>query len=205
MRKMKLLAALLAVLMLLPGCNSSKTTDKKAETVERITWEPVYNDHQCGLQANQTRAEGLRQETMTEEEIKSIVPAELLNSFKTTGTASFKSGNTVYDVSLQMRLQGGNALIVLGNDVNSGACCLSIGFGGTETKSKCGELEYSIFRQITKDGMILEAFSKINGIPMLVRLDTKNAQNDKLVFERILESFARTKAGELTLSGIKPN
>ena len=86
-----------------------------------------------------------------------------------------------------------------------GACCLSIGFGGTETKSKCGELEYSIFRRITKDGMILEAFSKINGIPFLLRIDTKNAQNDKLVFERILESFARTKADTLTLSGIKPN
>ena len=210
MRKVKLLAAMLAVLMLFSACGNSKTekkgsADKKAEQGQYITWEPVYNDHQCGLQANRTEVAGLRHEPMSEEDVQSVMPADLLSSFKTTGTAAFKEGNTVYNVLLQMRLQEGTATILLGNDVNGGACCLSIGFGGTETKSKCGELEYSIFRQITKDGMILEAFSKINGIPFLLRIDTKNAQNNKIVFERILEAFARTKADTLTLSGIKPN
>ena len=53
--------------------------------------------------------------------------------------------------------------------------------------------------------MELTALGEVNDVLMLASIDSKNPQNDKIVFERILESFSRTKADTLTLSGIKPN
>ena len=209
MRKIKILAVLLSVMLLLPACGSAKKetrVERKTEPKDYLAWTPVYNDHQkCGVQINRPSPEGMWKETMTEAELRSVVPEEILASFDTTGTSYFKKDNTIYNLVIKMPLQEGTAVLVLGNDVNRGACCYSVGFGGGGEKSKCGTLEYAIFRRLSGETTTLEAFSKIAGIPFLLRVDTKTPENNKIVFERILEAFARTKADTLTLSEIKPN
>jgi len=206
-RKIKLIAVALLILLAFSACTSDETAaaeKENKETVRYIDWTPVYNDHQCVRQTNPTQPQNLKQLLLTEKQIQSLVPEELLRSMKTTGFAEFR-GETVYQVILQMRLQEGFATVVLGENVTTNACCASIGHGINDQKSACGDATFTIYRKIKSGGMELTALGEVNDVLMLVSIDSKNPQNDKLVFERILEAFSRVKGTGLTLSGIKPN
>ena len=207
MRKIRIIALLLVALMTLCACGSGDNTGEKerGETVKFLSWTPIYNDHQCVAQDGPKKPEDLREITLTDAQIGTLVPAELLSDFKTTGYGYFRGNNVLYHVVLEMKLQQGSATVVLGTNVTSHACCASIGHGLSDQKSACGDATFTIYRKIKSGGMELTALGEVNDVLMLVSIDSKNPQNDKIVFERILESFSRTKADTLTLSGIKPN
>lgn len=205
MRKVRIIALLLITVLILSACASAEEETVRKDPAQQIEWTPVYNAHQCGMQAGQMRPSGTTQRALTEEEIRSLVPGELLVSMKTTGFVYYLEENGIHSVSLQMKLQDGYAIIIMGKDARIGACCVSLGNGVNDQKTQCGEVEYYLYRQIASGGMNLSALGQVNEIPILVRIDSKQPANDKVIFENILEAFSRLKGTSLTLSEIKFN
>lgn len=89
---------------------------------------------------------------------------------------------------------------MMGTDVGRAGCCFSVAQKNYAQKlCQCGSVEYALFH----DSSLLIGVGSLNGIPMLVRMD-RDPEQDRPVFENILENFARYQGTSLSLSELKP-
>ena len=200
MKKLMVCFLLLSVSLCFFACKVQEATPVSKEP---ITWTPIYNDHECGVQASRSLPEGVTERKLTENEIKTVVPEALLS--KTEGTAYFFPDGSVYYLCMHIQLGEEYASVCLGRGFDWGGCCLSItNDGAAEKTSLCGNVEYSLFRQERPGSDMLLGTGRLNGIPILVRIDTNMISQQTAEFENILELFARYEGDTLSFSDIKP-
>ena len=196
MKKRLLFVCLICLCIFLCACEASEP--------KPISWEPVYNTHDiCGVQASRMLPEGTTKRDLTEAEIAGIVPETLLVGGKITGTAYFKPDKELYYMALQMQ-QGEYVASVLLGDISWGGCCMSVTFDGYAKRTCfCDTTEYALFRRDNKCGLLI-GHGKVNGIPLLVRMEADDPGEIQPVFENILENFVRYKQDSLNVSWLKP-
>ena len=194
----------ICLVVFLPGCTSpaQDTTPPTQETTlpTPIQWTPVYNDHSvCGVQVQSMLPEGATKRDLTAAEIATIVPESLLSQGEIYGYVYFLEDGSLYYLALRLEAEGRYATVLLGNDVGRGGCCISVAQENyAQQLCQCGNVEYALFRDD-----ILIGVGKLNGIPMLVRMD-RDPEQDQPIFENILENFARYQGTSLSLSELKP-
>ena len=93
--------------------------------------------------------------------------------------------------------------ICLGEYLYSNSCCSSDYLIKGE-KSHCAGVEYTLKKRENRASSSLIAVGELNGVPIMVRMDTQDLDGGKLVFEKILEAFAVCKGTNLSLSHIQP-
>lgn len=218
MRK-SLMTFLLVLGMLLPGCNATpegtiqQVTSEPTELaiitetpeimdIPEVEWTPVYNTHRC-IDPLPSMVQPKNRE-LEQYEIAQIVPGILRTGEPVTGRVYFCEDNTIHHVVVYIPNGDYSVPICLGEYLYSNGCCSSAYIIKGE-KSHCAGVEYTLKKREGRVYSTLIAVGELNGVPIMVRMDTKDLDGGKLVFERILEAFACTKADTLTLSGIKPN
>lgn len=105
------------------------------------------------------------------------------------GIVTFLEDGTAYQVVLDLDSVDSSVIVYMGEKTELGACCVSR--EKDAKKSICGDVEYTIYRSErteTSAGVMAEAV--IHNIPILIRMDSENIDEDIAVFEAVLESFS---------------
>lgn len=203
-----LVLLILSLAIILTGCHSQtpKATEIPLyrEVKQPILWTPVYNDHECGLLVSRGLPEGATQRDLTCEEIAGLAPETILADLETTGYARFLQDGSLFYAVLQMKLGENSATVSLGQAADWNACCMSLCAQDGEV-SACGETVYRLYCVEHPNEKSFIAYGQLNGEPILVRIDTKNPEQVRGIFENILKDFAYYRGNNLNLNTLKAN
>ncbi len=195
---MKKLCFVFLLIALLTGCANIKETETTASTettaITERAWTPVYNGHSCGVQAQWSDILCAYSEELSAEQITLFLPEKEMKDTDVSATADFKEDGSVLRVKLFLKQSDTEITVVIGNDAERSACCLSL--EADAIASFCGDVSYVIYE---KDTTML-AQTTINDLPVMVRLHGKNTQENKAFFEEVLECFSWYGAGKPTLA-----
>lgn len=189
---MKKLCLALLLAVLLAGCGNVQGTETTDPITER-EWTPIYNSHVCGLQVQWSDSLCTCSEELTKEQAALFLPEKEIKDADISAAADFKKDGSVLRVKLFLKRADTDIIVVMGNDAEHSACCLSL--EADAKPSVCGDVSYVIYEKDTD----LLAQTTIHDLPVTMRLPGKNTQENKDFFEEVLECFSWYGKGKPTL------
>lgn len=163
-------------------------------TVRYNEEERIEMDYQRALPA------GYFNEALTARQLDMILPQKQLDLEIAYSRAYFFYDGTVDKVFLQLAVGSETINITLGNYFT---CCIHS--PEDPVVSRCGNVEYEIYRYDLKNRTLLEADTKLGDVPLHFSMETKSPEQGMQAFEAVLECFSWYDTGKPALSDILPS